>query len=243
MKAIIFAAGMGTRLKPFTNNKPKILVKVGDRSVFDLIVSKLIEAGVSEIVVNVHHHAQILKDYISGLRLPEVQFHISDESEALLDTGGGLKHAQHFFNDGQSFYAYNGDILSGIDLSAMHACHIKSGALATLAVSNRHTSRYFLWDAGVLVGWENAASGQTIYCNPEYRPGPDMERKAFSGIALIHPAIFGLMTESGSFSIKDVYLRLAASHPIQCFQHEESSWAETGSHEGLERARKLYAGS
>lgn len=243
MKAIIFAAGLGTRLKPFTNNMPKILVKVGDRHVFDLIVSKLIEAGVNEIVVNVHHHAQILKNYIYGLRLPGVQFYISDESAALLDTGGGLKHAQHYFNDGQSFFAYNGDILSGIDLKTMHDHHIESGALATLAVSNRHTSRYFLWDAGQLVGWENVTSGQTIYCNPGYQPGPEMERKAFSGIALLHPDIFALMIESGSFSTKDIYLRLAASHSIQCFQHEGSSWAETGSHEGLKRARELYAGN
>lgn len=243
MKAMILAAGMGTRLKPFTNNMPKILVQIGDRTVFDLIVSKLIEAGVSEIVVNVHHHAQILKDYVSGLSWPGVQFHISDESAMLLDTGGGLKHAQHFFGEDQPFYVYNGDILSGIDLIAMHAYHIRSGALATLAVSNRQTSRYFLWDAGMLVGWENVASGQAIYCDPGYRPGPDIERKAFSGIALIQPAMLELITESGPFSIKDVYLRLAASHPIQCFHHEDSSWAETGSHEGLKRARKLYAGS
>lgn len=240
MKAMILAAGLGTRLLPVTETLPKALVEVGGKPVLELITRKLAAAGVHEIVVNIHHHAGLMRSYLSGLQIPGVTFHISDETDCLLDTGGGMWAARQLLQGEEAFFLYNGDILCDIDLRAMLSHHRREQALVTLAVSTRPTSRCFLWDAGQLAGWQHTETGETIRSKPDDTDPGRYRRMAFSGIALIEPRMFGLITERGVFSTKEVYLRLAASHKIACFVHDHSRWAETGSHTGLARARELF---
>lgn len=241
MKALILAAGLGTRLRPFTDTMPKALARVGGKTVLEIIAEKLIAAGVTDIVVNVHHLAPLMKNFIAGLHYPGVGFHISDETDCLLDTGGGILKARPLLEGDEPFWVYNADILADINLKGMHATHLLSGALATLAVSRRNATRVFLWENDLLAGWENLISGEKILCQPGRQPH-DMEQKAFSGIHLLSPDIFSLLTETGAFSIKDVYLRLAADLPVGCYTHEPEVWMETGTPESLERARRAYGG-
>jgi N-acetyl-alpha-D-muramate 1-phosphate uridylyltransferase len=282
MKAMILAAGLGTRLRPYTNTTPKALLKVGDKTMLQIVSEKLIDAGVSDIVINVHHHAAQMISAINELKYPGIRFHISDETDLLLDTGGGIKKARHLLDGNQAFLAYNIDILCNIDLKMMLKTHTSSGALATLAVSNRMASRYFLWKEGLLCGWQHADNGETILCHkkgvvvrnmhsrqheditkshtgssPEDHPAtmnsekqPEtiqfqhhattFVRKAFSGIHILEPAIVDLIDETGVFSIKDVYLRLAGNHPITCFEHDHKTWIDIGTPDKLARAREHF---
>ncbi len=279
---MILAAGLGTRLRPYTNTTPKALLTVGEKTMLQIVSEKLIDAGVSDIVVNVHHHAEQMKSAIHNLQHPGIRFHISDETDLLLDTGGGIKKARHLLDGNQAFLVYNIDILCDIDLKMMLTTHTNSGALATLAVSNREASRYFLWKQGLLYGWQHTETGETILChkkgvveenmhsrhqkdNTKSRPGSPSDehpatindeeqpetiqyqhyeatfvKKAFSGIHILEPAIFDLIDETGVFSIKDVYLRLAGNHPITCFEHDHKTWIDIGTPEKLARARKSY---
>lgn len=237
MKAMILAAGLGTRLKPFTDNNPKALLPVGGKPMLQRVAEKLIHAGVTDIVVNVHHHPEKMKEFISSLHYPGVSFHISDETRLLLDTGGGLKNAEGFLKGNRPFFLYNSDVLCDIDLNAMLDFHLKNKALATLAVTNRESSRYFLWDGQQLEGWENAKTGEKILLSQ--KTGKTLKRKAFSGIHVINPHIFELMEGKKRFSINEVYLKLAKTHRINCFEHEETMWADLGTPEKLARAETL----
>jgi NDP-sugar pyrophosphorylase family protein len=282
MRAMILAAGLGTRLRPYTNTTPKALLKVGEKTMLQIVSEKLIDAGASDIVVNIHHHAAQMRSSINKLEYPGVNFHISDETDLLLDTGGGIKKARHLLDGNQAFLVYNIDILCDIDLRMMLKSHTNSGALATLAVSDRDASRYFLWKEGLLYGWQHADTGETILChkkgvvernmhsrhhedNTKSRPGSSSDehpatingeeqpetiqyqhyaaafiKKAFSGIHILEPAIFDLIDETGVFSIKDVYLRLAGNHPIACFEHDHKTWIDIGTPEKLARAREHF---
>lgn len=249
---MILAAGLGSRLRPVTDTTPKALVHVGGRTMLQIVAERLIGAGVTEIVVNVHHHAEQMYNYIHALTYPGITFHISDERDRLLDTGGGLQHARSWLDGTKAFFLYNIDILSGIDLGMLYEAHVDHMPVATLAVSDRPTSRYLLWDGDELAGWENTATGAQVFC----RPVPDhptirndhtgtpathpFRRKAFTGIAVISPAIFDLMKERGVFSIKDVYLRLAKEWPIRCFEHECQTWFDIGTPEKLAHARRHF---
>ena len=239
MKAMILAAGLGTRLRPHTNTTPKALIKVGEKTMLQRVAEKLIDAGASDIVVNIHHHPAQMKASINKLKIPGVRFHISDETDLLLDTGGGIKTARHLLDGDQAFIVYDIDILCDIDLNMMLKEHTVSGALATLAVSDRDASRYFLWKEGLLCGWQHVDNDETVLC---HKNGliRGMEKKAFSGIHILEPAIFNLMDEIGVFSIKDVYLRLASNHPIACFEHDHHAWIDIGTPEKLAHARKYF---
>ncbi len=279
MKAMILAAGLGTRLKPYTDTRPKALMQVGGKTMLQRVSEKLISSGVTDIVINIHHHEQQMRSFIDSMKYPGVRFHISDETALLLDTGGGIKKAWSLLRGDHPFIVYNIDILCDIDLNKMLEAHKRLGALATLAVSDRTATRYFLWKNSLLCGWENASTGETIMCNtpishdePQAQDGikgsgkhtdenshsqsashqspqnilqglhiqTDIERKAFSGIHVIEPAIIELMKETGVFSIKDVYLRLASTHPIAYFQHDHHTWIDIGTPERLHHARKYY---
>ena len=240
MKAMILAAGLGTRLRPYTNTTPKALIKVGAKTMLQRVAEKLIDAGASDIVVNIHHHAAQMKSFINKLKYPGVRFHISDETDLLLDTGGAIKKARHLLDGNQAFFVYNIDILCDIDLKMMLKVHTNSGPLATLAVSGRDASRYFLWKEGLLCGWQQVDTGETVLCHKNGLISGGMEKKAFSGIHILEPAIFNLMDEIGVFSIKDVYLRLASNHPIACFEHDHHAWIDIGTPEKLAHARKYF---
>jgi len=238
MKAMIFAAGIGTRLQPISRHTPKALVELGGKPMLQRLVEKLVRAGATRIVINIHHHPEKMRAFIERIHFPGIEILISDESDVLLDTGGGLLKAAGMLKGDEPILLHNVDVLSDIDLGAIVASHNETGALATLAVSRRKTSRYFLWDKGQLAGWENTATGQIILCKPE--PGQRLARRAFSGVHIISPRLPGLITETGVFSINEVYLRLAHTQKIMAFEHSPEYWADIGTPEKLEQARTLF---
>jgi len=225
MKAMIFAAGLGTRLQTLTAHKPKALMEVNGHTLLEIAIRKLAQHGVNQIVINVHHFAEQIKNYLKSNDNFGLEIAISDETDELLDTGGGLKKAEHFFDDGKAFFVYNADIISDIDLTAMYQAHYQNDALATLAVRKRAGSRFLLFnEAGLLAGWENMQTGERIIA----RQSKGYKQLAFSGIHVVSPAIFRHFTQVGKFSIVKSYLQLAKKHPIRAFRHDRSFWMDMG---------------
>ncbi|HPT04466.1 MAG TPA: nucleotidyltransferase family protein [Bacteroidales bacterium] len=237
MKAMILAAGLGTRLKPFTNYKPKALFEINGVSLLEIQIRKLINVGFDQLVVNIHHFGEQIIDFLDKNNNFGIQITISDERQLLLDTGGGIKNASHFFDDGKPFLVHNVDILSNINLMALYQKHINSDALATLAVQQRPSSRYFLFDGGAkLCGWQNLKTGETRMAAT---PVGMLSALAFSGIHVINPEIFPLMTETGKFSIIDVYLRLASQQNIMAYDHTGDYLTDVGKTENLAEIRQI----
>ena len=231
MKAIIFAAGLGTRLKPLTDNTPKALLKVKGKPLLAYAIEKLQEAGVTKIIVNVHHLSEQIISYLENNPYPKIEFSISDERNLLLDTGGGLKKVATFFNDVQSFFAYNVDILTDMNLSEMMDFHCKHNALATLAVSDRVTARYLLFDNdSILKGWNNVKTGEVL---PQNINVECLHKKAFSGIHIIHPDLLRFFDKEGNFPIIPEYLRLCTKHHIIGYDHTGSQWMDMGKQESF----------
>jgi NDP-sugar pyrophosphorylase family protein len=229
MKAMILAAGYGTRLKPLTDNKPKALVEIRGIPLIEIVIKRLIHFGFTDIIINLHHFAGQLSDFIKLKNNFGINIRFSDESELLLDTGGGIKNAAWFFSDGKPFLIYNVDILSDINLGDLYDYHCKSRSLVTLAVSNRETIRKLGFDSnGQLCEWVNLSSGERKISRQAEGP---LQLLAYSGTHVIDPAIFNLMTETGVFSIMNVYLRLAKEHPIKAYIHEPKHWYEMGKYQ------------
>lgn len=228
MKAIIFAAGLGTRLRPLTNNLPKALVKIKEKTLLEITINRLIENGFNEIIVNVHHHADQIISFLREHRF-KAKIEISDERDKLLDTGGGLKKAMWFFDDGP-FLLHNVDIISDLDLSEFYNIHLKNNVIASLAVRNRRSSRYFLFDNEYyLCGWENINTGNKIVSKPR----KVLNKLAFSGIHVIDPKLFEFFPEEDKFSIIDIYLKVAKHERIKGFLHNYSFWQDVGRLEDL----------
>lgn len=218
MKAMIFAAGLGTRLRPLTDHMPKALVPVAGRPMLEHVILKLKAAGFTEIVVNIHHFGQQIIDFLRANGNFGLTVHISDERGELLDTGGGIKKAASFFRGSEPFLVHNVDILSDTDLKKLYDFHLRSGNDATLLVSLRETSRYLLLDADKrLCGWLNKGTGQTKPSGFVYQAGTYGEY-AFSGIHIISPSLFGYMDErwTGRFPIMDFYLQTCRDARIGC---------------------------
>jgi NDP-sugar pyrophosphorylase family protein len=238
MKAMILAAGLGTRLRPLTDERPKALVEVAARTMLEITLARLREFGVQEVIVNVHHFADMVVDYLTKNANFGMRIEISRE-EILLDTGGGLKKAAWFFLEDpatldEPFILHNVDVLSTIDLRRMVQFHHKHRALATLAVQDRDTSRFLLFDEHLqLCGRRAGRQGKTEIV----RPSQHMEALAFSGIHVISPRLLGMMKEEGAFSIIPTYLRLAAQGDrILAFQADEYSWRDLGKPENVNAA-------
>jgi len=234
MKAMILAAGLGTRLRPLTDDRPKALVEINGRTLLEITISRVRAFGVREVIINVHHFADMIAEYLKANHNFGMRVEISREVD-LLDTGGGLKKAAHFFVEGSSpsdepFVVHNVDVLSTIDLGRMVQTHRESNALATLAVQDRKTSRYLLFDdqlrlCGRRSGHDEAAA-----------VGVDDKTRAlaFCGIHIISPRLLAMMSEKGSFSIIASYLRLAAQgEKILAFQADEYYWRDLGKPESL----------
>jgi NDP-sugar pyrophosphorylase family protein len=236
MKAMIFAAGLGTRLKPITDFKPKALVEVNDKPLLKHAVEKLINEGFTEIIINVHHFADQIIKYISDNKDFGINIEISDETDMLLDTGGGLKKASWFFNDSNPFLVFNVDVISDISLTDLYNYHLARNGIATLAVRDRSTSRYLLFDNDKrLQGWENKQKGEIRLCDgANYN---NLKSLAFSGIQIISPSIFKHFEENGKFSIIETYLRLASKEIIFAYQHDHTTWEDVGKPEQLNAAR------
>lgn len=234
---MILAAGKGSRLQQITKNKPKALVEAGGMSLLERLIIKLKVQGTSEIVINVHHFADQIISFLEEKNSFNIPIEIVHEKDSLLETGGGILNAAEYLKDGAPFIIHNVDILSDIDLRKVYAQHLSSGALATLAVKNRKTSRYLLFNQdNRMQGWENKSTGEQII------PGENKEKLtplAFSGIHVISPEIFPLFTETGTFSIIETYLRLCKDQVIEAYRHDEGLWIDAGKPEGLEFARML----
>jgi NDP-sugar pyrophosphorylase family protein len=224
------AAGLGTRLRPLTDNRPKALVEVGGRSLLQIALARLNSFGVREVIVNVHHFADMIVNYLKANNHFGMRIEISRE-EVLLDTGGGLKKAAYFFRRNSApaeepFILHNVDVISTIDLHRMAQFHTQNRALATLAVQERQTSRYLLFDEQLqLCGRRSGREGQAEFV----RQSPQAKALAFSGVHVISPRLFDLLTEEGVFSIITPYLRLAAlGEKILAFRSDQYQWRDLG---------------
>ena len=231
---MILAAGLGTRLKPWTDRHPKALAVVNGKSLLQRNVEYLRQFGITDIIVNVHHFAEQIKNAIAENKGWGSNISISDESDEVLETGGGLKKAFWYFKESDaSFVLMNADILTDLDLSAMMHEHKKHQALATLAVTERTTSRYLLFNENnLLCGWMNDKTGET-----KGQPGT---KKAFSGIHIIDSKIFSLISEEGKFSMIDLYLRLCNVHAIQAYDHSNGLLQDVGKPESIAEAEKIF---
>ncbi|MDR3739710.1 MAG: sugar phosphate nucleotidyltransferase [Terracidiphilus sp.] len=237
MKAMVLAAGLGTRLRPLTDDRPKALVDVGGRTMLELTLQRLQSFGICAVMVNAHHFADLLIDYLKAHDSFGMQIEISRE-DVLLDTGGGIKKTAEFFlRDGEPdapFLVHNVDVLSDIDLNAIKDFHLQRAALATLAVQERRTSRYLLFDEqGLLCGRRAGLDGE-----PEMaRPADVTQARAFCGIHVLSTRIFPLLTETGAFSIIPAYLRLAGQgERIAAFRADGYHWRDLGKPESVAQA-------
>ena len=237
MKAMILAAGLGTRLRPLTNDRPKALVEVAGRTLLEITLARLRTFGVSEVIVNVHHFADLVIVYLKAHDNFGMRIEVSRE-DVLLDTGGGLKKAGWFFLEESSrdepFLLHNVDVISTIDLERMVQSHRQNKALATLAVQERETSRYLLFDEQLQLCGRRAGRDQ----KPEIvRPSARTQALAFSGIHVISARLLSEMTEEGVFSIITSYLRLAGrGENIAAFRADEYYWRDLGKPADLQQA-------
>ena len=235
---MIFAAGLGTRLKPLTDSMPKALVPVAGKPMLEHVILKLKNEGFHEIVINVHHFADQIIHFLKEKDNFGIDIHISDETDCLLDTGGGIKKAASFFTDGEPILIHNVDILSNMDLKGLYTYHQTSGNDATLLVSSRKTARYLLFNhENRLCGWINKDTHQTKPENFVYKP-EEQKEYAFSGIHVISPTLFNYMGDdwSGKFSIMDFYLENCSKARLGGYTTDNLQIIDIGKPETLEKA-------
>jgi len=238
MKAMILAAGFGTRLKPLTDSIPKAMININGIPVIGIVIRRLIYFGATDIIINLHYIPGLIISYVENLNFPGVNFHFSPEDEKILDTGGAIRHARELLDDGEPFIVHNSDVISDIDLSQMFQFHRASDALATLAVKGKKSERCLLFDQKwQLAGWENHASGEKRIARPSR--GPDLNRIGFCGIHVISPEIFRHMPGEDVFSIITTYMKACGSSRILGFPVEKNLWIDIGSHSQLEEARRI----
>jgi mannose-1-phosphate guanylyltransferase len=249
MKAMVLAAGLGTRLRPLTNDRPKALVEVCGRTLLEITLTRLREFGIRDVIINVHHYADMVMDRVKAAGNFGMHIEFSRE-DVLLDTGGGLKKAAWFLGESgdrnigpgasttaeEPFILHNVDVISTIDLQRMVEVHKENNALATLAVQERKTSRYLLFDDQLqLCGRRLVREDKTEIV----RAAQQMTELAFAGIHVISPRIFPLLTEEGVFSIIPAYLRLAAQgEKVQAFRADEYYWRDLGKPENIQQAEQ-----
>lgn len=236
MKAFILAAGLGTRLGSYTFDKPKALVDLNGTTLLERAIRKVNELDVSEIVVNVHHFGSQIIEFLKNKENFHLPVIVSDERDQLLDTGGAILKAHSLLGDHEPFLIYNVDVISTIDLKAFSFYHTKKGGLATLAVRVRATDRNMVFDPEMkLSGWRNIKTGEEKLV----RNNTHLKNYAFSGIQIVEPEIFSLITETDKFSIIQLYLRLAQSQNIYGYHDQSDLWMDLGKPEQLAAAEKI----
>jgi NDP-sugar pyrophosphorylase family protein len=236
MKAFILAAGLGTRLAPYTHDRPKALVELNGITLLEKAIRKVNELAVSEIIINVHHFSNQIVEFLRSNNNFNFPISVSDETEQLLDTGGAILKAKQLLESNEPFLLYNVDVLSSIDLHSLAAYHVQKGGLATLAVRERRTDRYLVFDQKMLLsGWKNIKTGEEKISRPCDQP----RNFAFSGIQIIETQLLSLITETGKFSIIDLYLRLAKNEAIYGYHDTSEYWMDLGKPDQLAAAEKM----
>lgn len=243
---MILAAGLGTRLKPFTDHHPKALAVVNGKSLLQRNVEYLLSFGITEIIVNVHHFADQIIDAINQNNGWGAHITISNETDEVLETGGGLLRAAHYFESEERWLVMNADILTNLDLHKMMAADeaylIKSEGdlVATLAVTNRNSSRNLIFNqAGTLCGWKNNNTAEEKWALPLRDPNTAVP-KAFSGIQIVHASFLQEVSLRGKFSLIDAYLQLAQHYAIHYYDHSDGILLDVGKPESLEKAKTIF---
>jgi NDP-sugar pyrophosphorylase family protein len=246
MRAMILAAGLGTRLKPFTDHHPKALAIVNGKSLLQRNIEYLQQYGIYDVVVNVHHFADQIIDAVEKNNGWGSVVTISDETDEVLETGGGLVRAKNYFIEEERWILMNADILTDLPLDRMIAADeifdakAEGDLVATLAVTNRTTSRNLIFNtAGTLCGWKNNTTSEEKWANP-LKDKSTAVPKAFSGIHIVHQAFFDAVQLSGKFSMIDAYLQLAQHYAIHYFDHSDGILLDVGKPESLEKANSLF---
>ncbi len=240
LNAMIFAAGIGSRLKPYTDKTPKALIKIGDHPMLEVALRKLERLQVRRVIVNVHHHAQQVIEFLSGYKSDHMEICISDESAQLLDTGGGLVQAAPLFEKGSDILIYNVDVLTNAPLEELIEYHRQGDQLATLMIQDRTASRYLLFDQHLkLCGWRNPKTKEEIWVNT---PDSTALQVGFNGIQIIRHELLTLIKSKKSvFPIIPEYLQLAQSQSIKGWiQSTGSDWFDIGTPDKLNNASKLF---
>jgi len=239
MKAMILAAGLGTRLQPLTNDRPKALVEINRVSLLEHIIRRLKSFSFREIVINVHHFPDQIIKFLESKSNFGIDIKISDERQKLLDTGGGLKKAARLLQNREPILVHNVDVLSHIPLQSLIVEHYTSGALATLTVSRRESNRYLIFNQdNQLIGWQNMKTGEIRGKTSDKKP---VKQLAFSGIQVISPKIFQLLPDDEVFSLIDLYLNLCQHHPIRAYEHEAGQFLDIGKPEQLAKAEEFLS--
>ena len=234
MRAFILAAGLGTRLKPLTDTKPKALIEVNGITLLEHTIQKLKSYGFDQIIINVHHFSKQIIEFLEDKNNFNIEIRISNEANQLLDTGGGVKYASWFFENGGPFLIHNVDVISEIDFMQLYNLHLSENPVVTLAVQNRISSRYFLFDSEKnLCGWMNSLTKKTIFAR---EPIGQIKELAFSGIHIASPQIIHMMPDKDIFSIVDFYLTIASKNRITYFDHTDSFFLDLGKKENLSKA-------
>lgn len=236
---MVLAAGLGTRLRPFTDDMPKVLIEVDGVPILERIIRYLTAAGVDRIIVNTHHHADQIERFVFDREDLGVEILLSAEPDQPLGTGGGLLNATSLFRRDEPFVLYNGDIITDLDLAAMSDAHRTDDRLATLAVNHRETARCLLFDDRGLYGWANLSTGES---KTSREARGEKHAIPFAGVHVLSPQIFDLISERGAFSIIPVYLKLARTG-YRILPHDVSTalWLEIGNPERLETARRVVS--
>ncbi len=243
MKAMIFAAGLGTRLRPLTNDRPKALVEIGGKTMLERVINRLADAGFDDITINIHHFGQKIIDFLDKKDNFGLNIHISDERDMLLDTGGGILKARQFLDGDEPFLVHNADILTNLDLRAMYQSHVHNNAMATVLVKDRKTSRYFVFDDDYrLQGWINKSTEETRPSHFSYKKG--MHELAFGGIHVISPSIFEELERYSQgqpkFSTTPFYVDECHNHIIKGYVQETPyTWLDVGKPESLREAEEM----
>lgn len=235
--ALIFCAGLGTRFKPWTDQHPKALAVINGKSLLQRNIEYLQQYGVDNIIVNLHHFAEQIVDAVRENNGWGSNIIISDETEAVLETGGGLLHAKNLFPPGKKFITCNADILTDLDISKLIAFHEKEKPLITMAIGNRKTSRYLLFDEeNTLCGWRNVSTGEEKIS----RQAKVLFQKSYDCVVVFDYAVFDLIPFTGKFSLIDLYLHLAKTHIIKGFEHGDDRWIDVGKPESVAPAEALF---
>ncbi|MCB0508908.1 MAG: nucleotidyltransferase family protein [Bacteroidetes bacterium] len=260
MKAMIFAAGFGTRLKPLTDTCPKALVQVGNKPMLQHTIEHLIKHGVSEIIINIHYLGNQIIEFLQENNNFNIRIDISDETDLILETGGGLLKAQHFFDDNKPFLVCNADVFTNINLTNFFQFHQAQNAIATLAVRHRKSSRVLLFDEkNELQGWQNFKNEEAkfpsifgdsaahyydaqseIFSDKKYDAIKNATTYAFSGYQILSPEIFKHTTRTGIFSLVEWYIDICAQQKIIAYEHNEDVWIDIGSPVQLQKANAIY---